>query len=375
MKFGERFSVTYSIQGNEQEAFGRAQDICLEQTVEFPEALVTDPRIKEHVFGRIETFDQHKSSGYRAVISFDAEICGNEFTQLLNVLFGNISIKPGIRIEQIELSESLLGLFKGPRFGREGLRKFIGIQKRPLLFTAIKPLGLSSEKLAELAHQFALGGIDIIKDDHGLANQRSAPFEERVRLCAQAVHEANSKTGQNCIYVANITASPNEILHRARVAKQNGARGFVVSPGLVGLDSMRMIAEDDSLGLPIFSHPAFQGSFVVDAKNGISHSTLFGQIARLAGADASIYPNFGGRFSFTKEECSSIAQGTEVEMGNLKPIFPAPGGGMSLDRIPEMLEVYGKDVIFLVGGGLFTHGPDLIENCRHFRTLVDGFEA
>jgi ribulose-bisphosphate carboxylase large chain len=232
-------------------------------------------------------------------------------------------------------------------------------------------MGLSSQKLAELAYQFALGGIDIIKDDHGLANQRSAPFEERVRLCAQAVNEANSTTGQNSIYVANITASPDEIFHRAQVAKKSGARGFLVSPGLVGLDSMRMIAEDDSLGLPVFTHPAFQGSFVVDTKNGISHSALFGQIARLAGADASIYPNFGGRFCFSKEECASIAQGTEVAMGNLKTIFPAPGGGMSLANIPEMLEVYGKDVIFLVGGGLFTHGPDLIENCRHFRSLVE----
>jgi ribulose-bisphosphate carboxylase large chain len=373
--FGERFSVTYYIRGHEQEASARAKDVCLEQTVEFPDALVTDQMIRQHIFGRIEAFEQCDDSGFRAKISFDTEICGNEFTQFLNVLFGNISIKPGIRVERVDLPDGLLRLFKGPRFGREGLRKFLNVRKRPLLFTAIKPLGLSADRLASLAYQFARGGIDIIKDDHGLADQCFAPFQERVRLCAKAVERANNETGQNCIYVANITASPDAILQRAQTAKRSGAKGFLIAPGLVGLDSMRKIAEDDSLGLPIFSHPAFQGTFVLHADSGISHHVLFGQIARLAGADASIYPNFGGRFCFTKEECSSIAMGTEVPMGTIKPIFPAPGGGMGLDRVPELLEIYGRDVIFLIGGGLFAQGPDLIENCRLFRRLVDGLDG
>jgi len=60
-------------------------------------------------------------------------------------------------------------------------------------------------------------------------------------------------------------------------------------------------------------------------------------------------------------------------MGHLKTIFPAPGGGMSLARVPEMLETYGRDLIFLIGGGLFKHGPDLIENCRFFRKMVEQY--
>ncbi|MEQ8236743.1 MAG: ribulose 1,5-bisphosphate carboxylase large subunit, partial [Syntrophomonadaceae bacterium] len=103
-----------------------------------------------------------------------------------------------------------------------------------------------------------------------------------------------------------------------------------------------------------------------------SHYALFGQLTRLAGGDGTIYPNFGGRFSFSREECQSIVQGAAVPMGHLKPIFPCPGGGMSMENIPEMIEVYGREVVFLVGGGLFKHGPDLVENCRYFRSLVDG---
>jgi ribulose-bisphosphate carboxylase large chain len=134
---------------------------------------------------------------------------------------------------------------------------------------------------------------------------------------------------------------------------------------------MRVLAEDDGIGLPVLTHPALQGSFVT-GRGGMSHGVIFGQLARLAGADATIFPNFGGRFSFSREECRDIVQGTEVPMGNLRSIFPAPGGGMSLERVPDMLETYGRDLIFLIGGGLFRHGPDLIENCRYFRRLVEG---
>ncbi|HWP68104.1 MAG TPA: sugar-binding domain-containing protein, partial [Rectinemataceae bacterium] len=76
--------------------------------------------------------------------------------------------------------------------------------------------------------------------------------------------------------------------------------------------------------------------------SGIAHATLYGTLMRLSGADASVYPNFGGRFSFTKEECVGIARATGEPLGPLKQAFPAPGGGMTPERTAEMLEVYGR---------------------------------
>ena len=250
------------------------------------------------------------------------------------------------------------------------MRKLLKVPRRPLLSTAIKPMGLSCKELADLAYQFALGGMDMIKDDHGLTNQCCSPFEERVTRCSEAVARASRETGMPSLYIANITAPHNEVMKRAKFAKDAGAGGLMVAPGIVGFDLMRELADDDSIALPILTHPALQGSFVT-SKNGISHGVLFGQLARLAGADATIFPNFGGRFSFSREECMDIAEGTSLPLGQLKPIFPAPGGGMSLDRVPEMLETYGHDLIFLIGGGLFKHGPDLVENCKYFRKMVE----
>lgn len=368
---GERFTVVYHLTGDEAKARAKAEDICVEQTVEFPAELIPEDDIRHHIFGHVESLQPLGEGQYQAIISYAVETSGFELTQLLNVVFGNVSLMSAIRVERLELPDSLLQAFKGPRFGRAGWRERLNVPQRPLLCSALKPMGFSVAALADLAYQFALGGIDIVKDDHGLADQGFSPFKERVERCVAAVEQANRQTGYNCVYLPNVSAPAGKLLERARLAKKIGAGAIMVAPGLVGLDSMRLLADDDRVGLPIMSHPAFQGSFVMHPQSGISHYTLFGQLARLAGADATIYPNWGGRFPFARAECASIVEGTAVPMGHLKSIFPAPGGGMSMNRVPEMLEVYGREVIFLMGGGLHKHGLDLVANCRHFRELVE----
>jgi ribulose-bisphosphate carboxylase large chain len=133
---------------------------------------------------------------------------------------------------------------------------------------------------------------------------------------------------------------------------------------------MRALADDDSIGLPILAHPAFLGSFVTSPDNGIAHYALFGQLMRLAGTDASIFPHSGGRFGFSLDECREVADGCQDALGNLRSIFPAPGGGMSLQRLPELLEFYGNEVMFLVGADLVRNGPDIEKNCELYRRLV-----
>ncbi len=363
---GERFRATYLIASAPEEALERARDICIEQTVEFPADLIERADIRDQVIGRVESLEEIGPERCEAVIEFAVEVAGGELTQLLNVLFGNISIKPGIRLERLDLPESMGETFRGPRFGRRGLRALLDAPKRPLLSTALKPMGLSGRELAELAADFACGGIDIIKDDHGLSDQSFCRFDDRVSRCSEAVLRAAEQTGKPCLYFPNITAPADELVDRARAAKRAGAGGLVLSPGLTGFDSMRRLADDDDIALPILSHPAFLGSFTAAPGQGISHGALYGQIGRLSGADASIFPSFGGRFSFTSEECRDIVDSTLRPMGRLAPNFPAPAGGMTLERVPELLEFYGEDVILLIGGDLHRHGSNLIEGCGRF---------
>ena len=54
-------------------------------------------------------------------------------------------------------------MFPGAKFGIAGLRELLGVPDHPLLCTALKRMGKSSEEFAKMAYCFARGGIDIIK--------------------------------------------------------------------------------------------------------------------------------------------------------------------------------------------------------------------
>jgi ribulose-bisphosphate carboxylase large chain len=213
-------------------------------------------------------------------------------------------------------------------------------------------MGSDAKTLAEMARTLALVGFDLIKDDHSLANQPWATWKERVTLISAAVKEANEITGRHSAYIPSLNMPFNQVIDAAHIAKGLGAGGLVVLPGITGFDSLRVIAEDKTLSLPIMGHPAMLGSLVISKEVGIAHGIVFGTLMRIAGADISIFPNIGGRFSFTKEQCLEIATKSREELGSLKPMTIAPAGGMTLERIPEMIEMYGKDTALLIGGAL-----------------------
>ncbi|KRB51484.1 transcriptional regulator [Rhizobium sp. Root708] len=361
-----RFTVTYFVAADDAaEAKMRALDIALEQTVEIPRNAVPTGYVEDEILGRLAMLQEDTAGrrGYLATISYSEDDVGGDFPQFLNIVFGNSSIKPGLRVEAISPSPGIIKMCPGPRHGIAGLRARAGIDAGPLVMSAIKPVGLSSAALARLAHDFALGGMHYVKDDHGLVSQRTAPFDERLKACIEAVGEANAKSGRNTSFVPNVTGPATAVIERAKQAEEAGAGAVMIAPALTGYDVVRTLAADRSFTLPIVSHPAFSGANVVSSEAGFAHGVFFGTLHRLMGADAVIYPNFGGRFGFTRDECLSIADACSVELSGLKAIAVAPGGGMTLNRVPEMREAYGNDVMYLVGGALLQE-PNLVDACR-----------
>ena len=368
---GEQIEAVYLLRADDVEAAKtRARAIGVEQTVEFPPELIATGTIPGQMIGEVETIEQVDEGHFAATIGYPPATAGSELTQLINVLFGNISIEPGVRLLDFRLPDGLARQFRGPRFGIDGLRALIGVYDRPLLCTAIKPMGLSPGDLADLSYQLALGGIDLIKDDHGLSDQAICPFEERVARCTAAVQRANLVTGQRCLYLPNVTGPFPDIGRRARFARDHGAGGLLFCPGLAGLDSMRALADDDRLALPILSHPAFQGSYAASTDAGLSHRVLFGLLNRLAGADGTIFPSYGGRFAYSQAQCREVVAGATEPMASLRPIFPVPAGGMRLARIDELVRFYGRDCMLLIGGDLHAQGPDLVRSCSRFKHLT-----
>lgn len=370
---GLRFTVDYHLTGTEAETRANAEVLCIEQTVEAPLEILPAGPIREQVLGRVENFTSCAACRHEAVISYPVELLDGTCAQLLNVVFGMSSLKPSIRLARLHLPDEILKGWPGPRFGRAGLRRLVGVPQRPLVCGVLKPLGLAPADLAELAYQFALGGVDLVKDDQGLADHSFCPFEERVARCVEAVARANQETGRICLYVPHVTGPWEALRRRSLFAKQAGAGGLLICPGLVGFDTLRDVARDEAIALPIVSHPALLGSFIVSHESGLAPSVVFGQLPRLAGADASIYPIYDVGYAVSREDCRVVAFAAAEPMGALKPIFPTAAGRMGLDRAREMSELYGSEVLFILGSGLQRHEEGLVKSCRTFVDLVARF--
>ncbi|KAL7553480.1 hypothetical protein ACHAWF_017510 [Thalassiosira exigua] len=395
----ERFWVDYVIEAlSKENAKELAREVCLEQTVELPGRIDVVKEVEAYTVGSIERIEllgtgsnghghgQHGGavdgrSLYRVSIAYPNDTAGEELPQFLNVVFGNTSLKKGVSVENVTLSRHLLenrSMFPGPRFGVRGLRELLGVPRAPLLCTALKPMGKTSEEFADMAYALAKGGIDIIKDDHGLSDQVWAPFDRRVKLCSLAVKRANRETGKNALYAPCLNAPSDKIFERAWYAKECGAGAVMLLPGLSGWDVVRRLASDPSFGLPILIHPAMLGGWLQshphdsssnegeEQPRGLSHEFLFGVLPRLCGGDAVIFPMAGGRFQFTGDECQQVAEGCRRPMGRFEPTFPSPAGGMKLHRVSEMRQTFGDDTLFLIGGALLEQGPDLEEDARIF---------
>lgn len=359
--------VTYHLTGAEgrDAAAARAREIALEQTVELPaDAVPAD--VAERIVGRVAAVEPLDDARWRVVIGFDPVVVGADLPQLLNLLFGNISLKRGILVAGIEWPPELLVALGGPRLGIAGLRELTGVRQRALLCTALKPLGLSAAEIAGRCRRFALGGIDIIKDDHSLVDQRPAPFRERVERCQEAVARANRETGGNTLYFPNATGGAAASLERAGFARRAGCRGVVVNALPAGLDTVRAVAA--ATGLAVMSHPSLAGAFF-HADHGIAPQVLLGDLFRVAGSDAVIYPNVGGRFTFFEATCAAINDRLRGALGDLRPAFPVPAGGIDAARVPHWIDRYGADTIFLVGGSLYAR-PDLAAAARQLADAV-----
>lgn len=345
----------------------KARGIALEQSAELPSRCIPE-RIYDQVVPRISTLEPIPDGRYRLVLDFPEAITGYEPTQLINNLFGNISLKSGIRLHNVEWTPNLLKSLGGPRFGTSGVRKMLGAGARALTSTALKPLGLDTKTLAGYCADFARGGIDLIKDDHGLCNQATSPYLERLQACQNATDEANASTGGKSLYLPNVTAPRGELEKRLAAAQDAGCKAVLICPFITGLDAL--IWARDNFNLALMAHPAFAGA-VAGAEHGIDPALQLGEITRLFGADMVVYTNAEGRFpTYDQELCDRINDRLRRPLGDIRPALPTPGGGVDADRAPHWIRRYGPDVVLLIGGSLYAQG-DLVAAARRLQDLVE----
>ena len=371
---GERIVATYELHAVEnapdapRDAEALAAAIALEQTVEVPQALADAAGLPPGVVGRVERIDRDAAGATRAVLSYDpAPVEAGGVPAFVNLVFGNVSMMPGVRLVDLDLPDRVLTVFDGPRHGVAGVRALTGVYGRPLLATALKPRGVPVARLVEMAGAFAHGGGDIVKDDQNLIEGFEA-FKDRVLRCADAVDGANQRTGRRCLYFPHVTGPLPSLSRRFEYVARLGLPGVLACPFIAGLGTARSLARDHDLVL--MAHPTFSGGHCISRREGIKPGLLFGTLLRIAGADIAIFPNTGGRFRFGRDDCADIAARLLAPLGRLPSAWPCPAGGMSFGQLPGMCAEFGPDAVLLIGGALIGHGEDLEASTRSFLDVI-----
>ncbi len=337
-------------QGGAPAVAARAEGIALEQSVELPRAAVPAVVAAQGTVGEVESLVEAGEGVHEAWIRYPVENTGDSFAQLLNVLFGNTSLQQDITLADVDLPPAMLAQFAGPHLGIAGLRKLLAAPQGALTCTALKPLGLEAAALAALCSRFARAGIRVIKDDHSIANQRYAPFAQRVPLCVAAAARVADETGRAVLYTPHVSGAPAVLHAQTALARAAGVRMVMIAPMLVGLPAFAEVVAAFP-DMAFLAHPALGGAW------RIAPELLFGKLFRLAGADAVIFVNYGGRFGYTPAQCRALAQNLRSPWGNLAPALPVPSGGMTVERVPDLLDFYGPDTLLLVSGDLFGGRP------------------
>ncbi len=359
--------ATYRIQCPTDKAAELARAMAWEQTVEVVESVVS-AQVERDVVGEVLDIVKQNDGSHLARIAYHSWLASDQIGQLFNLVYGNVSLYPLIRLENLSIPGALANRIGGPRFGNDGVRAMLGVFDRPLLATVLKPRGESIEYFQQIAHNFILGGGDILKDDQNLAEADFEQFRQRVTACAQTIEQTSQQRGRPCLYFPHVTGAGDDLKRRLAVVESLNLSGVLLCPWVLGLGLCKDLSAE--FNLAYMAHPSLAGTFTRPPAHGITAEVLYGTLLRLGGADISVFPGHGGRISSREVTCDHIHHALADPLGDCHQSLPCPAGGKHLNLIPEMLDEYGDNAVFLVGGALLAHGPDLQASTREYMAAI-----
>lgn len=298
-----------------------------------------------------------------------------QIPMLLSTIAGNdITITYQVKLLDVRLPEKFVNAFKGPNFGISGIRKLLNIKERPVVLNMIKPcIGIDPKIGAELFYNAAIGGVDVVKDDEILGNPSSSPTLDRVGAYMQKERQAFEETGEHTLYAVNITSEVDQLKDHAYSIIEAGANCLMLNYLPNGLSALRMLAEDDAINVPILVHLDLSCSFFGSSNSGIGAALILGKFPRLAGGDMVVYPSPYGKFLFLRESYFRVAHMLRANFYHIKPVFPAPSGGVHAGNLSPVLDDIGNDCIIGVGGAIHGHKLGAVAGAKSVRQAIDAW--
>jgi ribulose-bisphosphate carboxylase large chain len=217
---------------------------------------------------------------------------GGNVQNILTFIVGNVlGMKEISELKMLDIwfPSAMLEQYDGPAYTLDDMREYLGVYKRPILGTIIKPkIGLTAAEYAEVCYDFWSGGGDFVKNDEPQANQDFCDYEKMVNFVKEAMDKAVSETGHKKVHSFNVSASDfDEMIRRCELIKdagfEEGSYAFLIdgiTAGWMAVQTLRRRYPDVFLHF----HRAGHGAFT-RPENPIGFSVLvLSKFARLAGA-------------------------------------------------------------------------------------------
>ena len=260
------------------------------------------------------------------------------------------------RLLDFSLPDWAYRYFPGPKFGIQGTRRLLGMKEKELIIgTIVKPTsGLTPEEVAEMCYQAALAGVRFIKDDEKMMNPSYCPLAKRVKLVVERLKRAEEATGQKVLYAPHITTGPDHIKENAYIALENGANALMLNFFAAGFGSLEMLARDPNINVPIYAHCGGKEALGRAEGQGVAPNVV-AKFARLMGGDYFRSGIVGSYLVGSLEESKAINRALAGDIPGIRDAVPAHSGGLGPRNIGENIAIFGLDVLYLAGSGIFSH--------------------
>ncbi|HWQ67771.1 MAG TPA: RuBisCO large subunit C-terminal-like domain-containing protein [Methanospirillum sp.] len=350
-----------------------AQAIAEEQTTGTWTEISTREEYVHYLDGEVGEVTP-SGAGYLTTITFPSEIFeqGN-IPQYLSVVAGNLfglSRIAAVRLLDMDIPKELIP-YQGPKFGIEGVRRLIGTTERPHVGTIIKPkVGLSPADTAAVAYEAAIGGVDLIKDDETLTDQKFCPLAERLPLVMEQLDRVKSETGRTVLYAVNISTAGDRIVERAQQAADLGANMLMIDVIVCGFDAIRAVAEQPSINLPLHIHRTMHAAITRNREHGIAMRP-FCRLVRMLGGDQLHTGTVSGKMEHDMRELIGDNRTLTDSWQGLKTVFPVASGGLQPGGVETEIKTLGRDLILQAGGGIHGHPDGTRAGAAAMRQAVD----
>lgn len=334
-----------------------ANAIAAEQsTGTWTDLTTTTSKIVENYGAKVLSIDGDMTRIAFPVEDFSIDIGG--VPQILSVIAGNLfgleSVSK-LRLEDVFFPRSIQEMYKGPKFGVEGMRKLLDRPEKPLVGTIVKPkIGLSPRDTANYVYEAGAGGLTNSKDDETLTNQKFCPIEDRTVAVAEALDRLESE-GHKMMHAINVSTNGDRIVELAEKVQSWGAKELMVDVITCGFGAVQALAEDPSIKVPIHVHRTMHGAFTRDPLHGIAMLPIT-KLVRMCGGDALHIGTLGvGKMSGDPKGDLSNLDACLDSTGGYRTVMPVLSGGVYPGMIGRMIQIAGKNVQVQAGGGVSGH--------------------